>query len=338
MSLTDAAIREIPVIDIGPALDGTGEAQVVEQLRWACTEVGFLQIVGHGVPMGLLERVHETVAALAALPAEEKAALAPPSGHRFRGIAIKRDGAGREQNESLQVNSYENAEAAVADGVNPQLADYFAPNVWPDLIPGVRESWRECSTATRALGRRLMQLFALALGVPRDTFDGCFRRDVTQFGVNWYPPQPVADESGPRLLGIEHADSGVLTVLHQQGQYEGLQVRDRDGSWITVPIVPGAFVINIGELMNRWTNDTWPATVHRVVAGPEGLSRSSVVTFMLPAVDTLITPLPATVGEDGAKFEAVTPYEWESAYIRRLGFAAAERGRPTGKALAGQEA
>jgi isopenicillin N synthase-like dioxygenase len=131
-----------------------------------------------------------------------------------------------------------------------------------------------------------------------------------------------------RILTRPHADSGVLTILHQQGSYQGLQVLARDGSWVDVPVLPEAFVINIGNLMHRWTNGVWPATMHRVVAsGDPEASRASIVTFYLPAVDTVIAPLPTMVGPDGPVFEPVMQYDWEGQYIKSEGLAPGGRNR-----------
>jgi isopenicillin N synthase-like dioxygenase len=337
--MTAGASVEIPVLDIGPALTGEGTAAVVDALRHACVEVGFLQIVGHGVPRDLIDEVYSTAGLLRRLSPADKASLTSPTGHHFRGLVARRDDEGRPLVESLQVNTYDDADAAVADGVDPEYADYFHPNVWPD-IPGIRDAWVQCAAHTRSLGRSLIRLFALALALPEGHFDSYFANDVTQFGINWYPPQPVCADFGaeiePRVLQVAHADSGVLTVLHQRGDYEGLQVRTQAGSWANVPVLDDAFVVNIGELMSRWTNGRWPATVHRVVAGPDpNVSRTSVVTFVLPSVDTVIAPLPTTVGEDGSLYPPVTPYEWEVAYISRLGYQPPERRRRENELHAG---
>jgi isopenicillin N synthase-like dioxygenase len=176
----------------------------------------------------------------------------------------------------------------------------------------------------------LLRLFALGLDLPASYFDAAFVRDVTQFAYNFYPTRPRAEPEEPAteplVIGPAHADSGGLTVLHQRGTYEGLQVLTLDGDWVAVPVVPDAFVINIGELMHRWTNGVCLATVHRVVAGPSvDDQRESIVTFLLPEVDTVIAPLPSTVDVEGPRFEPVTPYDWEGEYLQKIGFAPASR-------------
>jgi isopenicillin N synthase-like dioxygenase len=329
---------EIPIIDIGEALaaDARGDerdpalVEVAARLRHVATQVGFMQVVGHGVPLHLLDAVYDTGGWMSRLPDAEMDALASPTGHRFRGLAVKRDDAGRIMHGQFQNNTYDGAVEALASGVDPACAGYFHPNVWPAARPDLRDAFDACSARTRELGKRMLRLWSRALDLPPDTFDAAFADDVTQFAFNWYPPQPPDGgdplPDGRRQLGHAHADSGCVTVLHQRGNYEGLQVRTTAGQWIDVPVVPEAFVINIGELMARWTNGTWLATMHRVVAGasPEH-ARESIVTFLLPSVDTVIEPLPSTVGDEGPLFEPVTPYDWESTYLQKIGFAPASR-------------
>jgi isopenicillin N synthase-like dioxygenase len=184
-------------------------------------------------------------------------------------------------------------------------------------MPGFRATWRRYAEATRELARTLMSLFAQALQLPADHFAAPFAKDVTLFSANFYPPQPARADHEDVLL-VPHADSGGLTVLHQRGDYEGLQIRGLDGEWITVPLRDDAFVINIGHLLSRWTNGRYPATVHRVVAGPTPANqRQSIAMFFLPSVDTVVAPVPTRVGADGPRFEPVTAYDWQRQFMEK---------------------
>jgi isopenicillin N synthase-like dioxygenase len=309
----------IPVVDLTDFLAGGDPAPTVAAIRHACQNVGFFQVTGHGVPRHLLDGVVETMRELVALDQEQLDALASPTGHPFRGVRTERLPDGEIRVHRLQVNVFDDATAALAAGVPAAYADYFHPNVWPEQIADLREAWLACFAATRELGRSIMRLFALALDLPADHFDAALDLDVSTFSANHYPGQrTLSTPEDPSVIFPAHTDSGVLTVLYQTGDYTGLQVFAEDRSWIDIPVVPGSFVINIGDLMARWTNGRWTSTTHRVIASYEaGRSRISIPTFYLPAIDTVIEPMASCLEGGEAKFEPVTPYEWEGIFLRR---------------------
>jgi len=309
----------VPVIDISDFLAGGDPAPAAAAIRDACEHVGFFQVTGHGVPQHLLDAVVASMEQLVALPQDELDAMASPTGHPFRGVRTERDDHGDIRVSRLQVNVFDDGDAAVAAGVPTDYSDYFHPNVWPTQVPGLHETWLACSTATRELGHSIMQLFALALDLPLEYFDEALQVDVSTFSANHYPAQQtLSTPEEPRVIFPAHTDSGVLTVLYQTGDYTGLQVFADDRTWIDIPVVPDSFVINIGDLMARWTNGRWTSTTHRVIASYEaGRSRVSIPTFYLPAIDTVVEPLPSCVDGADAKFDAVTPYEWEAIFIDR---------------------
>jgi isopenicillin N synthase-like dioxygenase len=308
----------IPTVDISAAVDGGDDLDaVVEEIRAAMSSVGFLHIVGHGIPLELINRGHDAIVDIDRLPEPERQALLRPR-NASRGIFEKRAADGRMLQRGFQFIPYDDladAEAHHAVGGHP---DYFTRNVWPQCRPEFRTTWDELSGATRNLGRLLVGLFARALGADPAAFVDAFRHDVTLYSANWYPTQPVG--IGPSdVLNGQHADSGALTVLHQRGTYEGLQVLHRDGTWETVALRPETFVINIGELMSRWTNGVWPATVHRVLAGPGRQDcRSSIAMHFLPNIDELITPLASMVGDGEMRYEPITTYDWQHEFMERL--------------------
>jgi isopenicillin N synthase-like dioxygenase len=308
---------QVPVIDIASFLDGTDPETPARAIDEAARRSGFFQIIGHGIETPLLDAVYERAVRLSEEPDEVKAALASPTGHPYRGLMSERDAQGVVCSQRFHASRFEDAADALRGGVAPELADFFAPNAWPQL-PGFREDVTALFTRTRALGNRLMQLFALALELGPDYFDPYLHQDSSSFSINYYPPRRAPLEQDPTVIFDEHFDGGTLTMLHQRGTYEGLQIRTLAGEWFTVPVVPEAFVINMGELMTRWTNDRWPATRHRVVAArdPEG-HRTTLTTFHLPAVWTHINPVTALSGDDRAHYDAVTVYEWENRFIKK---------------------
>lgn len=300
-------VTTIPVIDLA-------SPGVVGQLRDALERIGFLQIVNHDVDLSMVDNTYAARDALMALPDPAKQALIHES-HPFRGWKRNLDATGISIQERFQVCNIDNAMAAATVGIPSQFLDYFHPNVWPD-VPGFQANVRGWFDATRALGARLMSLFALALDLPDGYFLPFFRQDVTCFAMNVYPAGVLSTSTDePRVVLPAHVDSGTLTILHQRGDYAGLQVQTASGEWLTVPVLEDAFVINVGELMVRWTNGRWIGTRHRVVApGEPGQSRTSLTTFYLPSVDAVIAPV---VTNDDAQYAPVTPYDWEATYLSK---------------------
>jgi len=311
--------HEIPVIDISEFLaGGSGDAAALE-IEKAATEIGFFQVVGHGVPTALLDGVYDAMHALTALDEDTKLRYKSPSGHPYRGVHVRKDDTGAIRQERFLATRYENPQAAIDAGVDPALADFFDPNCWPEGVAGFREACQALFVATQQLAGRIMRLFALALGLGVDGFDDCIEPNSSSFAINHYPARNGPLDGGPPLLFAEHFDGNTLTILHQRGDYEGLQVLrlDAPDQYIAVPVREDAFVINFGELMTHWTNDHWPATRHRVVAPTDpSHERTTLTTFHMPSLSTVVAPLEPWIGEDGPHYEPVTAYQWERQRIK----------------------
>jgi isopenicillin N synthase-like dioxygenase len=307
----------VPIIDIASFLDGSDVQTPAREIDEAASGSGFFQITGHGLDMSLLDAVYAAAVDLAGQPEEVRATLSSPTGHPYRGLMSHRDLRDVICSQRYHASRYDDAADAERDGVPAELADFFAPNVWPQM-PGFKDSILTLFQQTRALGTQLMRLFAVALGQPIDFFDPYLDRDSSSCSINYYPARNAPLDQDPTVIFDEHFDGGTLTILHQRGTYDGLQIRTLQGTWFSVPVVPDAFVINMGELMTRWTNDRWPATRHRVIAAadPSG-HRTTLTTFHLPSVGTQIVPIPSLVGPDGPHYEPVTVYEWERRFINK---------------------
>ena len=171
----------------------------------------------------------------------------------------------------------------------------IGPNQWPHeaLVPGFRTAMEAYSAACDALARRLMALYERALGLPTGHFEGFMRQPTCTTRLLHYPPQPAVVAPGQIGCGA-HTDWGALTLLAQDDA-GGLQVQGRDGTWTDVTPIPGAFVVNIGDLMARWTHDRWRSTMHRVVNRVAGRERYSIAYFFDLDAEAVILPLPGCV-------------------------------------------
>lgn len=184
-------------------------------------------------------------------------------------------------------------------------------NIWP-RVPELKETVSSCYTALLTLSRRLLQLLALALHLPGTYFDAVFRPPSATCRIIHYPPQKPNDSS---TLGIgAHQDIECFTILCQ-GEEAGLHFLNSNGEWIEVPPVPGALVLIIGDLMARWSNDTFPSTLHRVI-NRTGRSRHTVAFFFGPSHEADIIPLTTCINDgEVARYEPIRAGEY---VMRRL--------------------
>jgi isopenicillin N synthase-like dioxygenase len=166
-----------------------------------------------------------------------------------------------------------------------------APNRWPEKLPGWRETLLAYYGRMERLADTLLRAFALSLDLREEYFLGFYRKPLTQINLLHYPPHPPA--SPGRQFGVRpHSDTTAFTIL-AQGDTEGLQVEH--GGWIDVPPIPDTFVINIGDMMARWTNDRFASTPHRVI-NKSGRERYSVPFFAIPDFDAVVSCLPSCQG------------------------------------------
>lgn len=276
--------RTIPVLDL--SLLDQGEARATEfraALRAATHEVGFSYLVGHGIAEDVTARAFAEAARFFALPLEEKRRVEMLHSPHFRGYTR----AGGELTQG-QADWREQIDLAAErdadhDPVAPAYMRLEGPNLWPAAQPTLREVFVDWEQRCTAVARRLVQSWALALGSPAETFDHAFGdRPSTLIKLIRYPGR---EERGQGVGA--HKDPGVLTLLMIEPGKGGLQI-ETSGGWVDAPAVPGAFVVNIGELLEFATDGYLKATVHRVVSPPVGDTRLSIPFFFNPALDSTV--------------------------------------------------
>ncbi|WP_217551745.1 2-oxoglutarate and iron-dependent oxygenase domain-containing protein [Streptomyces sp. GbtcB6] len=314
---------DIPVIDLAAALADDAPEDLLATVRRAAETIGIIQVVNHGVPAEVIAGFNDGFRRVLDLPRDEKEQLASPTGHPYRGWRQWPDDFGRLELERFNIGQYDDTDAAEAAGLTPEHATLYAhANVWPPQEPALRSATHRYHDAFVAVARRVLTLYARVLDVPAETFP--LGDDVyTTLVVNNYPKWPydgASDEE--KLLLLEHADSSALTVLHQEGDYAGLQGQRPDGTWTPVPIRPDALQVFTGTLLTNWTDGRLRPGRHRVVAGGSVTRRSSAV-FVHPSLDTVVEPLPAFADPDGSDFEPVSVWERASGnveeYLRVFG-------------------
>ncbi|WP_159499932.1 isopenicillin N synthase family oxygenase [Microbacterium sp. 18062] len=275
----------LPVLDLSRLGDGPeAAASFRADLRAATHEVGFFYLVGTGITPELEGRLLQGARDFFALPEADKLAIENVHSPHFRGYT--RVGGERTQGrvdwrEQIDIGP---ERAAVDDPDAPDFARLIGPNLWPEAQPELRGIVTEWHDRLTDIARVLLREWALALGAEEDYFDRHFGEPSTLIKIVRYPGKNDPS-AGARAQGVgAHKDSGALTLLWVEPGKGGLQV-ERDGEWVDAPPVEGAFVVNIGELLEYATQGYLIATNHRVISPRFPEDRISVPFFFNPALD-----------------------------------------------------
>ncbi|MDH0338437.1 2-oxoglutarate and iron-dependent oxygenase domain-containing protein [Metapseudomonas otitidis] len=303
-------MNTLPLIDIAP-LYGTDSAawrDVATQIDAACRDWGFFYITGHGIPPERIDALLAAAKAFFALPEAEKLKIDITRTAHHRGYgAIATEQLDPTQPSDLK-ETFDMGFHMAAD--HPEVLagkPLRGPNRHPDL-PGWAALMEQHYADMQALAQTLLRAIALALGIERDFFDARFAEPISVFRMIHYPPRHTASSAEQQGAGA-HTDYGCVTLLYQDDA-GGLQVRNVHGEWIDAPPIPGSFVVNIGDMMARWSNDRYTSTPHRVIS-PLGVHRYSMPFFAEPHPDTEISCLPNCSSADNPpKYPPVTSAEY----------------------------
>jgi isopenicillin N synthase-like dioxygenase len=257
-------VSYVPVVDIS---DDPG--MVGAELDEICRTAGFSQVTGHGVPDAVAGLAWTTATRFFDLPLEDKLSVARPAPDYpygyipLAGESLSQSIAGAAPPDLKEVFNAGPPAPPSRPFADPGEAWAYPPGLWPAALPELRVAWAAYYDAMRDLGNRLMSLFAGGLGLPPGFFADQTGQAANALRAINYPARDATPPPGQFRAGA-HTDYGTLTILRQDA-VGGLEVLDPGGRWVDVEPVPGAFVINIGDLMARWTNDRWRSTLHRVV-------------------------------------------------------------------------
>ncbi len=316
---------ELPVIDLRDLGSGANSAEVGRELLRVYGSVGFGYVVNHGVPVNVVDDVFSAARSFHALPPTRKLVVELDALHRgFIPIDSSTDVTSTlaKVTKPNQSESFMMMREACADDPDVVAGAYLAgANQWPDGLPGFRESLMSYYHAMCDLAHRLVEALALALGDTDAIIVNAFSPPTTWLRLLHYPAQSpliAADLYG----SAPHEDFGCLTILAQD-DVGGLEVGTPDGRWVAAPPVAGSFVVNVGQMLNRWSNGRLLATPHRVV-NRSGRERYSVPFFYDPNVATVIEPLPVCITADRPpSFEPLVfgdflRHQLESSYTQHL--------------------
>lgn len=309
----------LPVTDLAPFFCGTEQEkrEVAGHVARSCEEIGFLVVEGHGLAQEVIDNAIDLGFSFFDLPNETKSHWHPSGpakqrgyhGMETRGLASTLDKAApKDLRESVflgPVDDHQQHYAAL-----PEAATAYAPNLIPSQPPGFDSALVEIYRGFETFASDLMRIFAVALDQPEDHFLPLIDRHFSILSVHHYPALTVPPKPGQLRTGA-HTDYGSLTILAMTDANGGLEAQAGDGRWIPVQAERGQLVVNLGDMMQRWTNDRWVSTMHRVVT-PDKLDdaasrRMSIGYFMHPNFDAEISCVPSclNVGES-PRYEPIT--------------------------------
>jgi isopenicillin N synthase-like dioxygenase len=282
-----SATDQIPKIDLSATFvkDEAARQKAAAEIAAACRNIGFFHVAGHGMEESLVERAFT----------ESKRFFAQPEAAKRK--CSKRPG----------TNGYEPMETQRLDSESPPdlkesfnfsaLAQPGTPdhvlNIWPEGLPGFREALEAYHDKIRRLGRHVSGLIALSLGMPYTFFDPSFENQKAALRLLRYPPQP-GNAKFNQLGAGAHTDWGWITLLAQDDN-GGLEVETASGNWVRVDPVPGAFVVNLGDLVVNWSNGLYHSSLHRVMNNRAGTDRYSIVLFYDHSYETPVEALPTCI-------------------------------------------
>jgi isopenicillin N synthase-like dioxygenase len=334
------ALMTVPVIDIAAFFSGNVEAKrkLVAAVNQACEDIGFWVMTGHGIEDELCKELLRVGRAFFDLPLEEKLksridtsrqgplnfssrrGYLPVASEAFSYSRLVRSPGDLRESFSLgpidvPADAYFHTEAA---------RPHFAPNIWPERPAELKALCLEYYRRMTRLSEAVARICALALRLEEYYFEDKIDKQTSALLIHHYPDQPDQPLLDQLRTGA-HSDLGMFTILRTEDEHlpGGLEVRNRAGQWVEVPAIPNSFVINIGDMMMRWTNDRWMSNMHRVLNPPRewavGNHRMSVPFFYYPNYDSVVECLPNCSSIDNpAKYPKVTCGEYRMERILRV--------------------
>jgi isopenicillin N synthase-like dioxygenase len=283
----------MPVIDIS-----ANEAEAAAGIGKACREIGFFYVCGHGIPEDLIARQFAAAKAVFTVPESEKRALhmrnsVSASGFEPIGgqILDSQDSTGTPAPPDLKESYYCTTNAPEDGPRRPTTAQTH--NQWPAGNHAFKAQTLAYGEAVQALGDRILELLALSLDLPKNWFEPFYAGAAAKLRMLRYPPQTPGAQFNQIGAGA-HTDWGGITLLAQDS-LGGLEVRDVHGTWVRADPIPGTFVINLGDLMMRWTNGVYASNFHRVRNNDSAQERYSLPFFYSPHGEARIQPIPSCV-------------------------------------------
>lgn len=309
-------MSSIPTVNLGAFMHGSTaeQQQIAAEVDEICKTLGFLVVTQHGVKKDIIDDAWNTAREFFDLPLAEKLAVKSPYPGCPRGyFPIASEALAKslgvttppDLKESIAIGPLRAPQRAISEA---EAEFHYGENLWPERPPNLRAALTHYMLAMESLGNSLLRVFAMALSLPPDYFEESHSDPMCALRCLNYPAVDEPLLENQRGAG-EHADYGSITMLKSDPEVAGLEVRLPSGEWIAAPLVRDGFIVNIGDMMARWTNDRWVSTLHRVIspgAAGGGGRRQSMAYFYNTSFDAEISCIPTCLAAgETAKYEPV---------------------------------
>lgn len=309
-------LRKVPELSLMSYLEGTptDQQKFIDQLFSGIKDYGFIVLKDHPVQEQLFKRAYELLAELYALPVDKKLNYFDPEKGGQRGYTPF----GKEHAKDAQVmdlKEFWHVGRQVADG--HKFKKYYPDNVWPKEVAEFQKVFSEIYFALEGAGKSMLQALTQPLGLPLHYFDDMVQDGNSILRLLHYPPIPAGVD--PRCIrAAAHEDINLITIL-PAATTSGLQLKDRDGTWLDVDGDFGSLIVDAGDMLARITNEVIPSTTHRVVNPVgENMSRFSMPFFMHPHPEALLTCIPSCRG-DKQLYNDISSHEFLMQRLREIG-------------------
>lgn len=307
-------LRRVPTLSLRSYTDGTtaDRQRFIDRLYSGIKDYGFIVLEEHNVSQQLLDEAYSILAQFYALPGETKL--------KYAGISAGQRGYtpfGKEHaKDSPVMDLKEFWHVGREVPATHRFAKYYPNNVWPSEVPRFQPVFAELYIALSEAGRVMLQALTGPLEVRPTYFDEMVEDGNSILRLLHYPPVRPTDD--PRCLrAAPHEDINLITIL-PAATATGLQLKDRDGSWLDVDGKPGELIVDAGDMLSRVCNDVIPSTTHQVVNSARSASRYSMPFFMHPHPEAMLSCIPSCRG-DGAKYPDITAYDFLMQRLREIG-------------------
>lgn len=320
MPANDLAIDAIPILDVGPLLAGQPGAarELGARIRRACLDYGFFFIRNHGVSEAKIRGAFAAAERFFALPLDEKLKVKIDENNLgympMKGSILRTETLNNNTKPNLNESFFIMRERSPTDPDVVAKKRFRGINRWPAELPGLRETLLDYQSTMEALAKRLLSGMATAFGVEEAMLRAPFADPQISLRLAHYPPQPVVGNN--EFGSAPHTDFGFMTLLATT-TVPGLEIRPKGRDWIRAPALTDCYLVNTGDLLQRWTNDVFQSTPHRVI-NSTGQERFSIPFFFSPNSEYAVDTMDVFVTADNPKkYKPITYAQYYGDAIRK---------------------